>query len=62
MEIDRSISLESCVEEVFSEHGLLSQHDPHFKPRAGQTKMALAVARCIVDGSTLVVEAGTGVG
>ena len=62
MEIDRSTSLESCVEEVFSEHGLLSQHDPHFRPRAGQTKMALAVARCIEDGSTLVVEAGTGVG
>ena len=33
-----------------------------FRPRAGQTEMAAAVARTIVHGGALVVEAGTGVG
>ncbi len=62
MEIEYSMSFESRVEDVFSEHGILSQNDPFFKPRMGQTQMALAVARCIEQGTTLVVEAGTGVG
>lgn len=62
MEIEHSMSFESRVVEVFSESGLLSQNDPYFKPRAGQTQMAMAVARCIEQGKTLVVEAGTGVG
>lgn len=56
------MNFESRVEEVFSEQGLLSRHDPYFKPRTGQTQMAQAVARCIEQGTTLVVEAGTGVG
>ena len=34
----------------------------HFRPRDGQTEMALAVARTIEEGGALVVEAGTGVG
>ncbi len=62
MEIEHSMSFESRVVEVFSESGLLSQNDPYFKLRAGQTQMAIAVARCIEQGKTLVVEAGTGVG
>lgn len=62
MEIEHSMSFESRVEEVFSEQGLLSQNDPYFMPRKGQTQMALAVARCIEQDAILVVEAGTGVG
>ena len=62
MEIERSVGFESRVKDVFSEHGILSENDVHFKPRQGQTEMALAVAHCIERASTLVVEAGTGVG
>lgn len=47
---------------VFDEFGALAQGDPHFKPRQGQTQMALAVARSIEARKALVVEAGTGVG
>jgi ATP-dependent DNA helicase DinG len=42
--------------------GVLSQANAQFKPRAGQTEMALAVAETISTGGELVVEAGTGVG
>lgn len=62
MSIEHLLGFESRVEDVFSEQGVLSQNDTHFRPRKGQTQMALAVARCIQAGSTLVVEAGTGVG
>ncbi len=62
MKIEHSMSFELRVMEVFSEQGLLSQFDPYFKTRSGQTQMAFAVARCIEQGTTLVVEAGTGVG
>ena len=62
MVIEHSASFESRVKDVFSEHGILSDNDAHFKPRQGQTQMALAVARCIEHPSILVVEAGTGVG
>ena len=50
------------VEEVFAAHGVLARHDPHFQPREGQTRMAVAVARTVEHGGALVVEAGTGVG
>lgn len=56
------MNFESRVEEVFAEQGLIALNDAHFKPRAGQTQMAMAVARSIEQGSVLVVEAGTGVG
>ena len=56
------MNFESRVEEVFAEQGLIALNDAHFKPRAGQTQMAKAVARSIEQGSVLVVEAGTGVG
>ncbi len=62
MEVEHSMSFELKVKHVFSEQGLLSQSDPYFKTRVGQTQMALAVARCIENCTTLVVEAGTGVG
>jgi ATP-dependent DNA helicase DinG len=56
------MSFESQVENVFTEHGVIAQTDIHFKPRAGQTQMAKAVAKSIEMGTVLVVEAGTGVG
>lgn len=43
-------------------HGALSRAAEQFRPRAGQTEMAVAVARAIESGGALVVEAGTGVG
>jgi ATP-dependent DNA helicase DinG len=56
------MNFESRVESVFSEQGLIAQSDIHFKPRSGQTQMAIAVAKSIEQGTVLVVEAGTGVG
>lgn len=56
------MSLLPLVREAFAAHGVLSRAADHFQHRAGQTDMALAVARVIEDGGTLVVEAGTGVG
>ncbi len=50
------------VESIFTADGVLAQATPHFKPRSGQTEMALAVANTISSGGELVVEAGTGVG
>ncbi len=56
------MNFESRVEEVFAENGLIAQSDSYFKPRAGQTQMAVSVAKSIEQGTVLVVEAGTGVG
>ncbi|RUL89718.1 ATP-dependent DNA helicase [Tautonia sociabilis] len=42
--------------------GAVSRRLPRYEPRAEQLEMARAVARAIVEGSHLVVEAGTGVG
>jgi len=55
-------SLEEPVREVFAGEGALSRAADQFRPRRGQTDMALAVARTIENGGALVVEAGTGVG
>ena len=55
-------SLRESVLDVFSTAGVLAQTTEHFQPRDGQTQMALAVADTIVNGGSLVVEAGTGVG
>lgn len=52
----------SAVQAAFSEGGLIARAQPHFRPRSGQTEMAIAVAETIADGGVLVVEAGTGVG
>lgn len=51
-----------AVSATFNEHGVLAEASPQFKPRAGQTEMAKAVAETIAQGGELVVEAGTGVG
>ncbi|MCD2512001.1 ATP-dependent DNA helicase [Comamonas endophytica] len=52
----------SAVQAAFSADGVIARAQPHFRPRGGQTEMALAVAETISDGGVLVVEAGTGVG
>jgi ATP-dependent DNA helicase DinG len=56
------MSLEDPVRDAFAPEGVLSRAADHFRPRAEQTEMALAVARTIEEGGALVVEAGTGVG
>jgi ATP-dependent DNA helicase DinG len=56
------IALQDTVREAFAPDGVLSRAADHFRPRAGQTDMALAVARVVEQGGALVVEAGTGVG
>ncbi len=56
------MSLQTLVEEVFSPGSVLARAVEEFRPRPGQTEMALAVARTIEQGGALVVEAGTGVG
>ena len=56
------MSLQDSVGDVFASGGLLSRSFDTFSPRSGQTEMALAVARVMVDGGVLVVEAGTGIG
>jgi ATP-dependent DNA helicase DinG len=50
------------VQSAFMPEGVLARGTTQFKPRTGQTEMALAVARTIERGGSLVVEAGTGVG
>ena len=55
-------SLEQLAREVFVPEGVLARAAPSFLPRAGQTEMAIAVARTIERGGALVVAAGTGVG
>lgn len=54
--------LEELARAAFLPGGVLSRAADAFRPRAGQTEMALAVARTITQGGALVVEAGTGVG
>lgn len=54
--------LEELARAAFLPGGVLSRAAEAFRPRAGQTEMALAVARTITQGGALVVEAGTGVG
>ena len=54
--------LRDAVQEAFRGDGVLSRADPTFRPRSGQTEMALAVADTLEHGGSLVVEAGTGVG
>ncbi|APW43074.1 ATP-dependent DNA helicase [Rhodoferax saidenbachensis] len=56
------MALQEAVGRVFDSDGLLAQAVDEFKPRAGQTAMAMAVAQTMEHGGALVVEAGTGVG
>lgn len=50
------------VQELFSGQGALARALPGYAPRAEQVAMAAAVAQALRERSTLVVEAGTGVG
>lgn len=50
------------IAQFFSAEGVLAQNISGFKTRTQQVAMAEAVERSIQDASTLVVEAGTGVG
>lgn len=52
----------TSVQDLFSAQGALARELPGYAPRAEQVAMAEAVARALADRSTLVVEAGTGVG
>ncbi len=54
--------LDEQVAHALSTSGPLASHWPGYRPRTGQTDMALAVTEVVRDGGTLVVEAGTGVG
>jgi ATP-dependent DNA helicase DinG len=56
------MELQQIAREAFAAGGALSRAADQFRPRAGQTEMAVAVARIIESGGALVVEAGTGVG
>jgi ATP-dependent DNA helicase DinG len=48
--------------DVLGPNGPLQRHLPGFKPRPQQQAMAVAVEAAIADRTTLIVEAGTGVG
>ena len=48
--------------QFFSAEGVLAQNIAGFKCRPQQVAMAESVERSIQDASTLVIEAGTGVG
>lgn len=56
------MSLQDQVRATFAPGGVLACTVDDFRPRAGQTEMALAVASVIEHGGMLVAEAGTGVG
>lgn len=56
------MDFQQAVERVFEADGPLARAVDAFKPRSGQTRMALAVASVMEKGGSLVVEAGTGIG
>ncbi len=55
-------SLMARVSAVFAADGPLARTLDGFEPRAGQRELAVAVARTLEEGGTLVAEAGTGIG
>ncbi len=56
------MSLQDAVRDVFGPGSRLSDLVKEFRPRPGQTDMAMAIARTVQQRGVLVVEAGTGVG
>ena len=50
------------VARVFAADGPLAQHEPGFRPRPQQDRLAARIAAAVQDKQTLVAEAGTGVG
>lgn len=59
---DTDFDLIAATTQAFAPDGPLARADAQFRARPGQVDMALAVARTIAAGGTLVAEAGTGVG
>lgn len=59
---DSISELKAEITRVFAPDGMLAQHLPAYRLRPQQLEMSLAVAQALEDGSTLVVEAGTGTG
>lgn len=55
-------NFEQQVAEVLGENGRLAEVIDGFAPRGGQLQMSADVARCLHDKSTLITEAGTGIG
>jgi ATP-dependent DNA helicase DinG len=55
-------AFERAVQAAFDPSGPLAGAAPDFRPRDGQTRLALAVARVLEQGGALVAEAATGVG
>ncbi len=54
--------LRQQVAEAFAPAGALARQEPGFRPRQAQTRLAEAVAQALQSRSSLVAEAGTGVG
>ena len=52
----------TSVADAFADDGPLARAIDQFEPRAGQRRMARAVARVLADGGVLLAEAGTGTG
>lgn len=50
------------IEALFADDGPLARRLRGYRPRAQQIEMAMAVARTLEEGGTLVAEAGTGTG
>lgn len=57
-----SFVLWMCTCEVFGSQGILSQKLKNYRPRPGQIKFALEVAKTIENKHILSIEAGTGTG
>ena len=57
-----TLSLAAAVARAFATDGPLAHSDPGFHPRPQQDLLAERIAQAIEDRSTLVAEAGTGVG
>jgi ATP-dependent DNA helicase DinG len=53
---------DSVIDEIFSEHGSLSEVIPDYRKRTDQLQMSKAVNVAIQEKDSLIVEAGTGVG
>ena len=61
-DVEQAPALVQAVLRALSAEGPLAREDDAYLERTGQLMMAAAVAQAIEDRSTLVVEAGTGVG
>jgi ATP-dependent DNA helicase DinG len=58
--VSRPTELIAAVDAAFSDRGALATAVEGYEPRAGQRRMAAAVAAVLEEGGTLLAEAGTG--